>query len=102
MQTGRSSLSSERGFVPMSSGKAPEDPLSKHEFVSRLIAYNEKGLVIMNIQVSGLIKKNGKINEKKMMNTTKLSPHESGFEDQLEVLGFELNNFSCMKCKIST
>ncbi len=37
-----------------------------------------------------------------MTNTTKLAPHEQGFDDQLEVLGFEIKNFSCMKFKVST
>lgn len=56
----------------------------------------------MNVDVRSLVKKNGKISEKKMISTTKLAPHEAGFEDQLEVLGFELKNFSCMKYKVST
>jgi hypothetical protein len=44
-----------------SSSKNPEEPLSKHEFVSRLIAYTEQGLIITNIDVRALVKKNGKI-----------------------------------------
>lgn len=49
--------------------------------------------------MTSLTRKQGKINEKKTINTTVINPLELAFEDQLEVLGFEPRMFSCMKYK---
>ncbi len=47
--------------------------------------------------MTSLRKESGKIIEKKALNYTNLKNSDEGFDDQLEVLGFEIGKYNCYK-----
>lgn len=75
---------------------------TKHTFIHKLVCYNHKGLTVCDINVKMIRKvSDGVVKENKTCRVMQFSNSDEGFEDQLEILGFEVNVFGCYKFQTS-
>ena len=94
INTNRSNISNQESLP----SKRKKGDVTRHKYLNKLVCYDSQGITIIDVEMTSVKKlRDGVIKQKKKSKMQKISPTDGEFEDNLEIYGFEKDEFKCYK-----
>ena len=77
--------------------KSKKDDVTLHKYISKIVAYTEEGISILEKKLISVTKKGSEIEEKKVIKKSLVKDSQSSFDDTLEAYGFDKGTFCACK-----